>query len=251
MPTEELKKFSPEVIEKLGYYVYRLIDPRTGHTFYVGKGKRNRVFAHMQDALNNYDNEQYEDDGEDDESRKIRVIRDIKNAGLAVIPIIHRFGLTEEQALIVEAALIDCYSGLTNKQAGYCHEQGIINALTAQRDLSAEVFMDQPDLKYIIIKIKQYYLDTQGNGDVYQTVRKYWKVDLERANKVPFVLASLNGIIVEVFKVDKWYQSEDIPDRCEFSGCVAPDDIRMLFVNKRLPGKYCTKGMANPILYHD
>ena len=33
--------FTPEVQERLGYYVYRLIDPRNGETFYVGKGKGN------------------------------------------------------------------------------------------------------------------------------------------------------------------------------------------------------------------
>ena len=41
-----ISSFSPEVIEQLQYYVYRLIDPRDGQTFYVGKGKGNRVFAH-------------------------------------------------------------------------------------------------------------------------------------------------------------------------------------------------------------
>ena len=39
--------FSPEVSDKLEYYVYRLIDPRNGDTFYVGKGKGNRVFDHV------------------------------------------------------------------------------------------------------------------------------------------------------------------------------------------------------------
>lgn len=37
-----IRSFSPEVCEKLGYYVYRLIDPRNGQTFYIGKGKGNR-----------------------------------------------------------------------------------------------------------------------------------------------------------------------------------------------------------------
>jgi|GEM_PF-7020802 len=31
--------FPPEVIEKLKTYVYRLVDPRDGETFYVGKGR--------------------------------------------------------------------------------------------------------------------------------------------------------------------------------------------------------------------
>ena len=54
-----IKNFSPEVCEKLGYYVYRLIDPRNGQTFYIGKGKGNRVFAHVECALKNYNGENY------------------------------------------------------------------------------------------------------------------------------------------------------------------------------------------------
>ena len=39
--------FPPEVSAELKTYVYRLIDPRNGETFYVGKGRGNRVFAHI------------------------------------------------------------------------------------------------------------------------------------------------------------------------------------------------------------
>ena len=48
---KEITKFSDETAERLGYYVYRLIDPRNGRTFYVGKGKGNRVFEHIKCAL--------------------------------------------------------------------------------------------------------------------------------------------------------------------------------------------------------
>jgi len=41
---ERQVRFSEEVIEKIGHYVYRLIDPRNGNTFYVGRGQGNRVF---------------------------------------------------------------------------------------------------------------------------------------------------------------------------------------------------------------
>ncbi len=37
--------FSKAVCQKIGWYVYRLIDPRNGETFYVGKGNYNRVFS--------------------------------------------------------------------------------------------------------------------------------------------------------------------------------------------------------------
>ena len=33
-----LESFPPEVIQQLRWYVYRLIDPRNGETFYIGKG---------------------------------------------------------------------------------------------------------------------------------------------------------------------------------------------------------------------
>nr|WP_309574671.1 hypothetical protein [Moraxella osloensis] len=46
----EIASFPQEVIEEIGYYVYRLLDPRNGETFYVGKGKGNRVFDHAKIA---------------------------------------------------------------------------------------------------------------------------------------------------------------------------------------------------------
>jgi uncharacterized protein len=44
--------FPPEVVQRLEVYVYRLIDPRNGATFYIGKGQGNRVFAHVRAELN-------------------------------------------------------------------------------------------------------------------------------------------------------------------------------------------------------
>jgi hypothetical protein len=45
-----IDKFSKEAVEQLGRYVYRLIDPRDGTTFYVGKGQGNQVFSHVEAA---------------------------------------------------------------------------------------------------------------------------------------------------------------------------------------------------------
>ena len=73
MPTTE---FSSEVISQLKWYVYRLIDPRNGETFYVGKGQRNRVFPHANGLV----------DGEEGEvsDPKLQRIRDIRATGLEV-----------------------------------------------------------------------------------------------------------------------------------------------------------------------
>ena len=232
--------FTPEVIEQLQYYVYRLIDPRTGQTFYVGKGKGNRVYAHINDALKSFDGQSYESNDEDEISEKIKQIREIKAAGLEVIHVIQRYGLTEKEAFEVEAALIDCYPGLTNIQGGYSSDRGVNSAEVLQRVLSCEEFEDQSDLKYCIIKINDHVLNERGS--VYETVRKHWKVNLTRVKKIPYVLACHNGIVAEVYEIEKWYRSDEMPKRCEFIGEVADDGIRQLFINKRLPKKYCKKG---------
>jgi hypothetical protein len=45
-----VRSFTSAVQEQLGYYVYRLIDPHDGCTFYVGKGAGNRLFSHINEA---------------------------------------------------------------------------------------------------------------------------------------------------------------------------------------------------------
>src|SRR5687768_13821500 len=99
--------FPPEVCLKLKFYVYRLIDPRNGETFYVGRGKDNRVFAHIREEV-----------GGDELDNKLKRIREIRLAGLEVAHVIHRHGLDERTAIEVEAALIDAYPGLTNLVGG-------------------------------------------------------------------------------------------------------------------------------------
>ena len=72
----ENNQFSDEVSKKLVIF-YRLIDPRNGDTFYVGKGIGNRIFAHALNAS--------ADVNSDNHSDKIQRIIDIQNAGLEVI----------------------------------------------------------------------------------------------------------------------------------------------------------------------
>ena len=103
-------QFSEAVCEKIGYYVYVLIDPRDSKIFYIGKGKGNRIFSHITCAL-----ETEEDDD------KFKLIREIKNARQKVEHYILRHGLTEKEALEIESACIDLIGldYLTNQVKGY------------------------------------------------------------------------------------------------------------------------------------
>jgi uncharacterized protein len=69
--------FTKEISDRLGYYVYRLIDPRNGETFYVGKGIGNRVFTHGKGEL-----------GKDADTLtdKLKRIRDIRVEGFVRNP---------------------------------------------------------------------------------------------------------------------------------------------------------------------
>jgi len=240
-----IKEFTYEVINEIGFYVYRLIDPRNGNTFYVGKGKGNRVFAHMNGAV------AFEGD-EDEASEKIGTIREIHQSGLDVIHVIHRHGLDSDTALEVEAALIDTYSGLSNEAGGRGNrERGVMNAQQIQNIYKAEVLEEIAD-KCIIIKIKQWSID-RYNGSlsdaIYEATRSAWKMSIARAEKADFVLSVIDGIVKAAYSDMKWSNHEERNGRLEFIGNDAPESIKSKYIGKRIPQEYRKKGLASPCLY--
>lgn len=243
----DYEKFPKEVEEALGYYVYRLIDPRNGETFYVGKGKGNRVFAHAADALTASD---IMGDNDDEQSQKLKRIRDIHLSGLEVGTIIHRHGIKDEEtAFQVEAALIDAFPGLANAQNGHgsndygpMHTKEIISKYQAEEaDLS-----DYKDS--LIIKTSRQRVD-ECDGSVYEAVRWAWKLDkkLLNNNTVPYVFGVVNGVIRGVYKVDEWYLVPELNNRLAFNGTEATE--LKDFIGKRIPADYRKKGQASPTLY--
>lgn len=255
--------FSPAVVKEMKapkkFYVYRLIDPRNGETFYVGKGTGNRVFAHAKEALTNYEGEDFseEDDEEDKNPPKLQRIHEIQKEGLEVLPVIQRWGMDEETAYEVESALMDCFGSLTNQQAGHHSERGACSVQQLEKYLSRKEYIEPEDFEYIIIKIKQYWLDERG-GDTYQTVRSAWKLSEPRVNEMvdgkpryPYVLAVKDGIVIDVFRVKKWQKAAE-KGRLEFDGACVKDsepDIYNMFYDHRIPETYMKKGLASPALY--
>ena len=234
-------RFSKEIQEKLGHYVYRLIDPRNGQTFYVGKGQGNRVFEHVKAALKT--------DESSEEDLRLETIRQIKRKNLAPIHVIHRHNMSKNVALEVEAALIEAYPGLTNQISG----QGSNDYGTAHVDelierYAAETIKYDPSHNIMLIKTK--WSTVEKRGGIYQAVRARWKINLLRAKRAHYILAIIDGICRGVFKPEKWKPSSPPEDkRYEFDGDEAKKEIRERYVNKRLPDNDCRKGMAAPVLY--
>lgn len=229
-------EFTSEAIEKLRWYVYKLIDPRNGEVFYVGKGKGNRVFSHVNGALVLND--------EDEMSQKMETIREIHAQGLEVIHIIHRHNLDEQTAFEVEAALIDAYAGLTNLQSGHgSNDYGPVNSeqINQMYGLPQLDKFDEED-KVLIIKIKQEFVN--ATGSIYETVRSCWKLS-EKRKEVKQVVAVINGVIRKAYEVEKWIYCED-SKRYAFEG---KEILTSKYVNKRIPDEYRKKGQASPTLY--
>ena len=104
-----MTSFPKDVRDRLGYYVYRLVDPRTGTTFYIGMGQGNRVFKqHAEREIN---------PGADGGRMSARrILREIKEADLEPLRIVHHSGMTKDQAAHVEKALIAAYPSVTNRK---------------------------------------------------------------------------------------------------------------------------------------
>ena len=234
--------FSEEVCNKLEYYVYRLIDPRNGDTFYVGKGQGNRVFAHA--------NAEPETGADSDEVNdpKLQRIREIKNDGFEVAHIIHRHGMDEKTALVVEGALMEAYPGLSNKAGGHgSNEFGCMHAKQVIEQYEAR----ETDIQHkaLIIKINHTALEADS---IYDAVRKSWRLNVERAKEAEYVLAVSRGLVIGVFVPEEWeeYPSNDgSPGRWGFVGIEAPDDIKKLYMANQNLRQHAQKSMAAPVLY--
>lgn len=235
-----MEKFNQKALENLGYYVYKLIDPRNGKVFYIGKGKGNRVYDHVQGA-------NLELDKEENINLKLLTINEIKNEGLEVIHIIHRYGLTEKEAFEVEAALIDEYTGLTNIQSGHNSDYGPLNTEQINKKYSLEEIeeFDEED-KVLIIKIRRTSLEEHDNN-YYETCRKSWVINKSRVDSVKQVVAVLDGVVKAVYKVNgPWIQDTENERRYLFEG---EEIVDSKYKNKLIPAKYREKGKANPIQY--
>lgn len=234
-------EITPEVAKILKSYVYVYFDPRNGKPFYIGKGKGNRLFAHLKDQS---------------DIEKVTRIAEIRRSGKEPRIEILRYGLSDVEAHLVEAASIDLIgkAKLTNRMSGN-HEDSF-GRITSQRVISMLAAKKiNVHHKAILITINKLYRSDMSPEELYEVTRGIWKVGETNRNKVEFAMALYQGIVLEVYRIKQWYpagtlkyKTRDSSDfknsgRWEFSGSIAKD-IRDEYIDYSVG-----KAGQNPIRY--
>ncbi len=240
------KSFSSGVAREIDHYVYRLIDPRNGQTFYVGRGQGDRVYAHANaDLVLNEET--------DPPTEKLEIIHEIRLAGLEPGHVVHRHGMSEETAKEVEAALIDAMRGLTNLATGEdSRKRGPATAEQLEERYAPPPMKPDPHHRLIFIKTKEQTINRWGS--VYEAVRCCWTIKCDKANRADYVLAIVDGTCVAVFEDCTWRpEGRTLDERKNKFGFVGRQvfvgDAFDRYVRKKLPDDYRKKGMAAPVLF--
>ena len=234
--------------QKLKFYVYALIDPRSDQPFYIGKGKNNRVYEHIKLGIRDRK-----------ESDKLDRIKEIKDDGKKVKHVIIRHGLTEEEAFKIESSLIDFmrYFGKTLTNEVFGHDTFKFGLMTANEIIS--IYNAKPLKKLnhnvVIININKSYERAKGGISIYEATHESWIIARYRQKTLEFALSEYRGIIVGVYKINNWYQTNTgfsgkkrVSTRWGFNGEEAKKNIKDLYLNKSI--KHTKKrGAANPIKY--
>jgi len=227
-----------EVAAVLESYVYVYIDPRDRMPFYIGKGKGNRAWSHLKDPADRQT------------TRRIKAIRkDGKEPEIDLL----RYGLSDPEAALVEAAAIDLLGRppLTNLVAGY-HRKSF--GRVASEDIIAThsakpVVVGEPAL---LITINRLYRSRMSREELYEATRGSWVLG-PRREKAELALAVYQGVVREVYRIRRWrpagtleYATRDASGwrgsrRWEFEGEVAKD------LWKKYIDRSVGKGGQNPI----
>lgn len=219
-------KMPPGVAEKLGTYVYALLDPRDRTIFYVGKGRGDRVYSHVWAAMGEASRIQ---DGKDSEpaavrSAKVSRIKDIYSSGEAVEHFILRHQIepgenADKAALAIEQTLIDALrlvetSGdtatLTNIAGGHTKTELGVLPLTELIRRYAAVPAPPIEEPHVVLVVNAAKDPLKSKEEVYDAGRGWWKAGVPARNtpQIPIFFIAAD-IVRAVYRADTWEQKAD------------------------------------------
>jgi len=237
-------KLSQSTIEKLGYYVYLLIDPCNMKVFYIGKGKGSRIYNHLIAA-------EFSKIKDIKSSEKLTKINDLKKENKEVILDILRHGMDEKEALEVESASIDLLGlpKVTNKIKG--HSSGSTGRMNL-KEIKIIYEAKKVEIKEpaVLVRINKLYTYRMKEGELYEATRQAWRVAPKKANKANLIFSVYRGIIRGIFQDCIWSEIKRGKDkgRYAFVGRNA-DKIYLDLYLDRSVNSYFKQGAVNPIRY--
>ena len=238
---------APYVGERLCYYVYMYVDPRTNEPFYIGKGLADRALAHLRDTS---------------ESLKVAHIKDIQAAGLEPRIDILVHGLSSEEAAFrIEAAVIDAIGPdkLTNDVRGW--ETGKVGRMPL-KDLVALYAAPPVEVVHaaLLIRINRLYRYGMEEAELYEVTRGIWKLGSKRA-RARYALSVFHGVVRAVFEIESWHPERTTPyhkrifndptpqpGRWEFLGKPAEENVRNQYFGRSVQ-RYFKPGLRSPVVY--
>lgn len=242
------------------YYVYMLCENVDGvnKPFYIGKGTGKRILDHEKDAEKEIEERKREvseslssdkklsaEDRIQQEKILFEKIQDDISAKYAkinelgadnVIKVIVKYGLTNDEALMAESALINAYSltndrsSLTNVINGHMSEREKNNISCSTKARTLQEFLDNcavaekciTDIKepILFVKINRLYPqcmllpDSEQEAAIYDASRACWELRGDKVKKIKYVLALYQSQVVGIYSVNEnsWKQRFEIDD---------------------------------------
>lgn len=261
--------FSPATVEAICSYVYALADV-DDRIFYVGKGEGNRVFDHVEEVrrlLNSdpsglLESAEDQDDDIDILSPKQRRIATMLRQGCEPAKYIIREGLTPEQALLIEAALISVLDwqlggALTNHVAGHGTAHFGLKTVEELEATKGEHFRlaDLPGLaeseEVVAINVNRRWVEVVATQSTLLDISKgRWKLNKPRADRCRYAIIHANGIVRGVFEIAGWI-GPDADGRFTFDPIHTAPMSGSSFSQKNAASLFGTAGSGsqNPIRY--
>lgn len=184
--------------EKLGNYIYALIDPRDRKMFYVGKGVGDRMFEHFKEAEDCHKNNKIA-------SSKIIRILDIWNNDEDVEWAIICHSVDKSRIFEIESAV---YNAVSVSQNGSLLNSSVTphSSLLNKDDVKALAAKPiNPEVAYKTVFVFPIQNALEKGGGEYEATRRAWYVKQEYQKIPSFAVGVSQGISKGSFRIKSWH----------------------------------------------